>query len=187
MIQATELKTGTTFQLDGKPYKVIKYAHTKIGRGGANVSVSIKNLETGELAERTFKSGHKVEEISTTKRSLQYLYSDSVSATFMDPISFDQIEIPAKVVGDELSYIKEGGEVDVLLWDERALSISIPPKVKLKIKETTPGIKGNTASNAYKSAILENGKEVKVPLFINQGEVIVVDTRSGEYVERAKS
>ena len=196
MIQATELKAGTTFQLDGKPYKVVKYTHTKLGRGGANVVVSIKNLETGDLGERTFKSGHKVEEIITSKKSLQYLYSDAKNAVFMDPMNFEQVDIPKQVVGDDLVYVKEGGNCDILFWSPSAdsgqasvdipLNIEIPPKVALKVIETVPGVKGNTASNAYKPAKLENGIEVKIPLFINQGETIIVDSRTGEYVERAK-
>jgi len=185
MIQATELKGGITFQLEGKPYKVVKYTHTKLGRGGANVVVSIKNLETGELAERTFKSGHKVEEIITSKKSLQYLYSDAKNAIFMDPTNYEQVDIPKKVVGDDIVYVKEGGNCDILFWDDKPLSLEISPKVRLKIIETSPGIKGNTASNAYKPAKLENGIEVKIPLFINQGETIIVDSRTGEYVERA--
>lgn len=196
MIQATDLKAGVTFQLDGKPYKVLKYTHSKLGRGGANVVVSIRNLETGDLRDMTFKSSHKVEEISTTKKQLQYLYSNASSAVFMDPSSYEQVEIPKIVVGDDLAYIKEGGNCDILFWspstgsgqasEDIPLSVELPPKVKLKVMETSPGVRGNTASNAYKPAKLENGVEVKVPLFINEGETIIVDTRTGEYVERAR-
>lgn len=196
MIQATELKAGTTFQVDGKPYKVLKYTHTKVGRGGATVTVSARNLETGDLRSMTFNSGHKIEEIATVKKSLKYLYSDARLATFMDSKTFEQIEILKEIVGSELMFIKEGQEVDVLFWspstssgqasEDIPLSVEIPPKVTLKVTETSPGVKGNTASNAYKPAKLENGLEVKVPLFIKTGDKIRVDTREGEYIERVK-
>lgn len=196
MIQATDLKAGTTFELSGKPYKVQKYTHTKIGRGGANVKVSVRNLANGNLEEKTFGSDEKFEEITTSKRSLQFLYKDGTSATFMDPKSYEQVEIPAKTLGDELSYINEGQEVNVLFWSPstgsgqastlEALSVEIPPKVTLKVTDTPPGVKGNSATNIYKPAKLENELQVKVPLFIKAGDKIVVDTRTGEYVERAK-
>lgn len=202
MIEATDLKAGKTFVLDGKPYKVLKYTHTKLGRGGANVKVSVRNLTTGNLDEKIFKSDHKVEEISTIRKPLQFLYSDGSSVTFMDPKTYEQIEIPVKTLGEELSYIKEGQEVDVLFWSfggasakggqagqasaMEALSVEIPPKVTLKVEETAPGVKGDSATNVYKQAVLENGLQLKVPLFIKVGDKVRVDTRTGEYVERAK-
>lgn len=186
MIGVTDLKNGKTFVFESKPYKVLKYFHQKIGRGGATVRLTVRNLETGQSEEKTFNSSHKVEEINTTKKQLQYLYSDSNSAYFMDPMTYEQVEIPLSVVGDETAYIKEGEEVNLLFWGEKPLSIEIPPKVTLRIKETSPGVKGNSATNIYKSATLENGIKVKVPLFINTNDKIVVDTRTGEYVERAK-
>src|SRR3989344_9321623 len=116
MIEVTNLKAGTTFQLDGKPYKVIKYQHQKLGRGGASVKVSARNLQTGALEEKTFGSNTKVEEIVTNKKSLQYLYKDSSNAIFMDPKSYEQIEISANLIKEELGYIKEGETVNVLFW-----------------------------------------------------------------------
>lgn len=186
MIGVTDLKNGKTFLFEGKPYKVLKYFHQKIGRGGATVRVTVRNLATGQSEEKTFNSSHKVEEISTGKKELQYLYSDADTAYFMDPATYEQIEIPLSVVGDETAYIKEGEAVTVLFWGDKPLSIEIPPKVTLKVKETTPGVKGNSATNIYKQAVLENGAKVKVPLFIKTNDKIVVDTRTGEYVERAK-
>lgn len=195
MIQATDLKIGVTFQMDGKPFRVLKYAHSKIGRGGANVKVSIRNLETGDLEEKTFNSDHKVEEIITVKKSLQYLYRDSKNAIFMDPITYEQREVSVAIISDQLPYINEGGNVNLLFWsfggaqdkEDKPLSIEIPPKVILKVVDTPPGIKGNSATNIYKPAKLENNLQVKVPLFINKGNRVVIDTRTGEYVERAKS
>lgn len=186
MINATDLKNGATFLDKGKPYKVIKYTHVKIGRGGAIVRVSARNLESGSVEEKTFSSNIKVEDVQTLKRQLQFLYNDEHNATFMDPQTYDQVEIPVDILETELPFIKEGETVSVLFWDDKPLSIEIQPKVKLTISDTAPGVKGDTASNVYKQATLENGLNIKVPLFIKKGEKIVVDTRTGEYVERAK-
>lgn len=195
MISATELKNGKTFLLNGKPYKVVKYIHSKIGRGGASVKLDIRNLETGKLEKKTFNSTVKVEEINTIKKPLQYLFSDGSNATFMDQSSYEQTEIPISLVKTELRFIKEGDTIDVLFWsfggdqdkDDKPLSIDISPKATLKIKQTDPGVKGDTASNVYKPAKLENGIQLKVPLFIKIGDRVTVDTRTGEYIERAKS
>ena len=186
MIEATNLKNGITFLDKGKPYKVIKYNHVKIGRGGAVVRVSARNLESGGIEEKTFSSNIKVEDVQTFKRQLQFLYSDAKNAVFIDPKNYEQIEIASSVIKDELPFIKEGENAAVLFWEEKPLSIEIQPKITLTISETPPGVKGNSATNIYKPAILENGLQVKVPLFVNKGEKIVVDTRTGEYVERAK-
>jgi elongation factor P len=186
MIQATDLKNGTTFILDKKLYQTEKYTHQKIGRGGASVKLSLRDLETGDLVEKTLNSAAKVEEIETVKKRLQYLYNDSTSVIFMDPNSFEQIEIPLKLVENQLLFIKEGDNVDVLFWDDKPLNVDIPAKTTLEVTETPPGVKGDTASNTYKKAKLENGLSVKVPLFIKEGDRIRVDTKTGEYIERAK-
>jgi len=184
MINSTDLKNGVTFLSNDKPYKVMKYTFIKVGRGGAIVRVSAKNLLSGSIEEKTFSSNVKVESINTFKKRLQFLYSDGANVTFMDPTSYEQVEVPQQVIAEELPYIREGENVDVFFWDDKALSVDIPPKVVLKIIETAPGVKGNSASNMYKSAKLENGLQLKVPLFIKEGETIRVDTRTGEYVER---
>jgi len=193
-MNATDLKNGETFLHYGKPYQVVKYSLIKMGRGGAVVKVVAKNLETGGNQEISYSSNGTVEPANTTKRSLQYLYKDAVNAVFMDPRSFEQIEVPLKVLGDQMLFVKEGAESTVLFWsfgsaqdkEDRPLSVEIPPKVVLEVKETDPGVKGNSASNFLKSATLENGLKVKVPLFINAGEKIRVDTRTWDYIERAK-
>jgi elongation factor P len=187
MIEATGLKNGTTFLSDKKPYKVLKYSLIKQGRGGAIVHVLARNLISGAIEEKTFSSNNKVEDIATSKRVLQYLYSDDKNAFFMDLGSYDQVDIPLALVGEEISYVKEGQTVTVLFWEDRALGVEIPPKVVLKVVDAPPGVKGNSASNIYKQAKLENGVVTKVPLFINNGDRIVVDTRTNEYVERAKT
>lgn len=184
MAVANDLKNGVTFLFEGHPYKVLKFNFQKIGRGGATVRVHVKDLETGSATEKTFASGNKIDEIQTSKKSLQYLYKDETSAYFMDAQNFDQIEVPLKVLGDDIYYIKEGESVNVLFWDDKALSVDIAPKVTLKVDETPPGVKGNSATNIFKPATLENGLKTKVPLFIKKGDAIKIDTRSGEYVER---
>lgn len=186
MIEATNLKNGTTFLMDGKPYKVIKYTHQKIARGGGTVKLLVRNLATRGSEEKTFSSSAKVEEINTIKKPLQYLYSDDTNTVFMDTTSFEQIEIPLTVVKNQLPYIKEGQNVDILFWENKPLSMDIPPKVTLEVVETVPGVKGNSATNIYKPAKLENGLKIKVPLFIKKGDRIRVDTRTGEYTERVK-
>lgn len=189
MVSATDLKNGVTFLSGGKPWKVIKYNLIKVGRGGAIVRVTAKNLITGTTEDKTMSSNVRVDEVATSKRKLQYLYNDGSVATFMDPVSYNQVEVAVKVLVDELPYIKEGEGVDILFWTddgtERPLSVDIPPKVALKVVDTPPGVKGNSASNMYKDAILENGMRTRVPLFINNGELVKVDTRTGSYVERA--
>jgi elongation factor P len=186
MINSTDLKNGVTYLSNDAPCKVLKYSLIKMGRGGAIVRVSTKNLLTGTTEDKTYSSNVKVDEVTTTKKKLQYLYSDGENATFMDPKSYDQVEVPVKVIKDELPFVKEGESVDILFWEDRALSCDIPPKVTMKVIDTPPGVKGNSASNMYKDATLENGIKTKVPLFINQGELIRIDTRTGSYVERAK-
>lgn len=186
MIEATDLKKGTTFLSNGKPYKVIKYTLIKIGRGGAIVRVNARNLLTGAIEDKTFSSNIKVEEVITVKKKLEFLFQDQKMAVFIEPKTFEQIEIPINVIKEELPYIKEGENVTILFWEDRPLSVEIPPKVVLEVKDAPPGVKGDSATNIYKQATLENGLKIKVPLFVNKRERIVVDTRTGEYVERAK-
>jgi elongation factor P len=185
-MNVTELKNGTAFLHYGKPYQVVKYNLIKLGRGSAYVKITAKNLESGSTEEVSYQSNASVEEADTQKRRLQYLYKDSATAFFMDPRTFEQVEIPLSVLGDQICYIKEGAETTVLFWNDKALSVEIPPKVVLTVSQTDPGVKGNSATNIYKPAVLENGLKVKVPLFINSGEKIRIDTRNGDYIERAK-
>lgn len=186
MIEATSLKNGTTFFLNGNPYKVVKYSLSKIARGGGTVKLSVRNLENGQLEQKTLSSNTKVDEITTTKKSLQYLFKDGNTATFMDPKSFEQVEVPLGIIKNEIRFIKEGENVDVLFLNEKALSIEIAAKVTLEVFETTPGVKGNTATNVFKPAKFENGLEIKVPMFIKKGDKVRLDTRTSKYVERAK-
>jgi len=186
MISATDLKNGVAFLTEGQPYQVIKYSLIKLGRGGATVKITARNLETGSVTEKSFSSNTSVDEVNTYKRRLQFLYKDANSCVFMDPKTYEQIEIPLKILAEQAAFLKEGEGVDVLFWDEKALSLELPPEVILKVVESDPGVKGNSATNIYKPAKLENGLTIKVPLFIKVGDLVKVDTRTGEYLERAK-
>ena len=157
-----------------------------MGRGGATVRVNCINLENGANIEHAFSSNLSFELITLNKKKLQYLYKDEKIAYFMNNDNYEQIEVPLAILGTDVNYIKEGGECDILFWGDRAMSVDLPPKINLKVVDCDPGVKGNTASNYLKSATMENGLMVKVPLFIKVGETIRVDTRSGDYVERAK-
>ncbi|KKU12134.1 MAG: Elongation factor P [Candidatus Woesebacteria bacterium GW2011_GWA1_45_8] len=186
MINATDLRAGIAFLQNGKPYQVIKYSLIKMGRGGAVVKVSARNLETGSIEDKSFSSNVAVDEVSTSKKRVQYLYKNSSSVTFMDPKTYEQVEIPLNILGEAVLYLKEGEGVEVLFWEEKPLSVVLSPNVVLNVSECDPGVKGNSATNIYKPAVLENGLTLKVPLFIKVGDKIRVDTRTGEYVERAK-
>ncbi|MEK7188242.1 MAG: elongation factor P [Patescibacteria group bacterium] len=186
MIDVTDLKNGTTFLLDKKAYQVIKYSHIKMGRGKAVVKVTARNLSSGSIEEKSFSSDSKVDSVNTYKRKLQYLYQDVEDAVFVDPSSYEQVGIPKRGIAKELPFIKEGENVDIHFWDDKPLSLDLPPKVVLEVAQTDPGVKGNSATNIYKPAKLENGLKTKVPLFIKTGDKIKVDTRTGEYVERVK-
>lgn len=185
MIVVQDIRNGTAFLMDGQPYLGLKYEHVKMGRGSATIRIKAKNLLTGAIIEKSFINSARVEEINMARRPMQYLYHAS-GFVFMDPKSYEQVEIDEAVISENAPYLKEGTQVNVLFWDERPLWIELPPKMEFTIAETDPGIKGNSAANMYKSAKLDNGLTVRVPLFIGQGEKIVVDTRDGSYVERAK-
>lgn len=175
----------------GKPYIVQKYSLIKLGRGSANVKITAKNLETGSIEEISYQSNATVENADISKRRLQYLYKDANKVYFMDPATYEQTEISISILKDQLPFLKEGESVDILFWSfgssrKKTLSIELPAKVVFKVIQTDPGVKGNSATNIYKSALLENGLKLKVPLFVKVGDKIKVDTRSGDYIERAK-
>jgi elongation factor P len=191
-VNATDLKAGAAFLYEGKPFKVKKYTLIKMGRGGATVRVACINLENGANVEHAFSSNLSFEQVDLNKRQLQYLYKDNQNAFFMDPQNYEQIEVPLSILGDDHHYLKEGENAVVMFWNlpaqagSRPMSVELPPKIVLEVVECDPGIKGNTVSNLYKSAKLSNGIETKVPLFIKQGEKVIIDTRTGDYVERFK-
>lgn len=186
MLQVTELRVGTTFKEKGEIFEVVSYVHTKIGRGSANVKIKAKNLKTGDSTQKTFMSGAKVEEGETEKRKLQYLYRDSESLVFMDTASYDQFPIAISILSGKEKFLKESQTYDVLISGDNVLNVQLPNLMEFAVTETGPGVKGDTVSNVFKPATLENGMEIKVPLFINLGDRVKVDTRTSAYVERVK-
>ncbi len=186
MLNVQELRNGMTFLMDGQLYVTLKYEHIKMGRGSATIKIKAKNLLTGATNDKSFVNSAKVEEANTARKPMQYLYKNNNDFVFMDPKTYDQVGISSEVVGSEGGYLQENILVNILFWEDRALWIELPPKMEFTIVETDPGIKGNSAANMYKSAKLDNGMSVRVPLFINEGEKIMVDTRDGSYAERVK-
>lgn len=184
MIGVTDLKSGTTYEEDGQILQVLSYEHIKMGRGSANIKVKVRNLFNGSILEKSYINDANVKDIYLESRQLQFLYKDSEKAYFMDPRTYEQIEIPIKSLSGH-EYLIEGDNAIVQMYDGKALSLQLPPKVTLKVTDTAPGVKGNSASNVYKDAVLENGMKARVPLFINAGDSVVVDTRDGSYTKRA--
>lgn len=187
MLNATELRNGTVFKEDSQILQVITYEHIKMGRGSGTVKVKVRNLKTGSITEKSFMTGSRLEEADVEKRKAQYLYHDGEGFHFMDSVSFDQFIIPASVVGEQAKFLKEGLEVSLIISEGEALTMELPNSLIYTITETGPGEKGNTVSNVFKSATLDNGLEVKVPMFSKAGDRVKVDTRTGQYLERVKS
>ncbi len=184
MIDVNALKVGVTFVDGGAPFKVMKYDFTKMGRGNATIKVKAKNLFTGAIVTKGFISGNRVEDITLVKKHLQYLYKDEKYLFLMDPISFEQVEIPVEVCGPDVEYLVEGEKAWVLYWEDRVLGVEIPASVVLKVVEAEPGVKGNSVGNVMKNAILESGKKIMVPLFVQVGELVKVNTEEGTYIGR---
>lgn len=185
MIVVTELRAGTIFEESGNLLQVISYEHIKMGRGSANIKVKVKNLRSGTTIEKSFINGAKVNDVQVFKRDLQYLYKDSDNVYFMNPQTFEQIGIPLKLLGNDVYYLKEGDSFNISFLGDEALSVNLPPKMVFVVTETAPGVKGNSATNVFKDAVLENGLTAKVPLFIKTGDKVRIDTRTGAYTEKA--
>lgn len=185
MISVTDLRNNSKVMMDGALWECMEFQHQKIGRGGAKVVAKFRNLETGSIVERSFNSGEKLQDIFIDYRIMQYLYNDGANYTFMDMKTFEQPTLTREQIGDGAKFLKENLEVTVDYYDGRALKVTLPNVVELKIIRTDPGVKGDTVSGGTKPAELESGATVNVPLFIDQGEVIRVDTRSGDYLGRA--
>lgn len=186
MLEVTQLRAGTVFEDLGAPWVVIKYEHVKMGRGSATIRVKIKNLKTGTTVEKSFTNGARVQDVILEKKKGQYLFRAGTILTFMDPVSYDQFEINENVVGEAANFLKEGTEVDLKFYEDEPLSVVLPLKMKFKVTETEPGFKGNSVTNLYKDAVIETGAHIKIPLFVEEGEEIIVNTDTGNYVERAK-
>lgn len=185
-LNVTELRNGTFFREGNNVLQVLTYEHVKMGRGSGTIKVKTRNIRSGAVVERTFITGARVDEADVQKVKAQFLYRDGETFNFMDPISFEQFTIPAQVIGDQAKYLKDGLEVTLIVFGGEALGLELPMSLIYTISETGPGEKGNTVSNVFKEAVLDNGLVVKVPMFMNVGESVKVDTRSGEYIERVK-
>jgi elongation factor P len=187
LISTNDFKTGQTIVHEGNIYSVIEFMHVKPGKGGAFVRTKLRNLRTGSVTDYTFNAGTKVERAQIDKIMMQYLYASGDQHVFMNTESYEQIEIPRAQIEYELKYIFEGMSVEVMFFDgKEILGVSLPDKVVLEVKETVPGVKGDTKTNALKDAIMQTGLLVKVPMFIEEGEHIIVNTNDGQYVSRDK-
>ena len=186
MISTNQFKNGSHIEIDGSVFKILEFQHVKPGKGGAFVRTKLRKIDDGSVQDKTFRAGEKFRPVHTESRKMQYLYDSGESAVFMDSQDFEQIEIPSAVVGEAMQWVLPNGEVDVLFVDERPSDVQVASAIEMKVTQTDPGLKGDTASGGgNKPATLESGVIVQVPLFIDEGETIRVDTRSGEYISRA--
>ena len=184
MISSNDFRTGTTIELDGQVWRVVEFLHVKPGKGSAFVRTKLKSVQNGNVVEKTFRAGESVQQAILEKSNLQHTYVEAGDYVFMDMNSFEETRLTSNQIGDGSKYLKEGMEVNVVFWDGKVLEVELPISVSLKVKETDPGVKGDTASGGTKPAILETGAQVMVPLFITIGEVIRVDTRNDSYLGR---
>lgn len=185
MVSAGEFRNGVTFELDGNVLQIVEFQHVKPGKGAAFVRTKIKNVITGAVLERTFNPSDKFPSAYVERKDMQYLYQDGNLYYFMDTETYEQIPIDSSKLGDSFKFVSENMEVKVLSYKGNVFGIEPPFFVELKVTKTDPGFKGDTATNATKPATLETGAEIRVPLFIDEGETIRIDTRTGEYMERA--
>jgi elongation factor P len=185
LISTSDFKAGLTIELDGRVYQIISSEFHKPGKGQAVVRTKLRDIRTGAVFQKTFRSGEKVERAHVDRKSHQYLYADGNNYYFMDNETYDQIEIGAEQIGELAKWLKEGEDVTVVSYEGQLIGIEVPNTVIREVIETDPGLRGDTATGGTKPAVIEGGATVMVPLFVQQGEKIKVDTRSGEYVERA--
>ena len=186
MYQPTDLKKGVVCQIDGKPYRVTDYNQKVMGRGGSIVNVKLKNLIDGSVIPKTFKGQDKIERAEVTTKTVQYLYSDGADFHFMDPQSFEQFQLNPETVDTAVNYLKEGDELSLQFFGDRIINVELPKNLFLEVTYAEDVVKGDTTSSVLKDATLETGLVVKVPAFIKVGDVISVDTTTGEYRERKK-
>ncbi len=185
MLNFNEIKTGKVIKLNAEPYIIIKTDHHKMGRGGAVLKIKCRNLINGNILEKTYQGSEKAEEAETETKKANFMYKDKEEAYFMDNISYEQFNLPLEEIGEAAEFLKDGTDVDVLYFENKPVSISLPIKMEFKVTTAPPGVKGNSAGNVNKQVELETGAKINVPMFINEGDVIRVNTETGEYVERA--
>lgn len=186
MISTADFRRGMKITYKGEPCEIIDFQHVKMGRGGAIVRTKLKNLISGNVLEDTFRSGEKFESPQLEQKSMQYLYREENQFYFMDTESYEQVSLDEEHIGDATKYLKENMIVTVQYYKEKPISVELPTFVELAIKETEPGFRGDTAASGTKPAVLETGASIKVPFHINEGDIVKVDTRTGQYIERVK-
>lgn len=185
MLNLTEIKTGKKIILNNEPYAVLEHSHSMIGRGGAVVRTKLKNLLSGAIIDHTFQGADKSEEAEISKSKAQYLYRENTAYQFMDMESYDQFSLGQEALGDRVAYLVEGTEVTTLNWNGHPINVELPIKVTLAVTDAPPGIKGDTASGGNKVVTLETGLKITTPLFIKQGDRVIINTEKGTYVSRA--
>ncbi len=185
MVSTNNLKNGMTLLIDGKLQQVVDWNHHKPGKGGAVVRTKLKEVETGKIVEKTFRAGEDVEQAIVERSTVQFLYREGDDFVLMDGTTFEQRNAPAEAIGDAADYLVEGDELQIQDYEGRIVGVELPASKELEVAQTDPGFAGNTATSATKPATLETGKEIQVPLFIEPGETIKVDTRTGAYISRA--
>lgn len=185
MISVNDFKTGLTIEVDGGIWRVVDFQHVKPGKGAAFVRSKLKNLRTGAVQEKTFRAGEKVAKAQIDNKKMQYLYDDGDNYVYMDMQSYEQIEMPKQQVADEMLYVLENTELNVIMYGNEVLGVELPNTVILEVAETEPNIKGDTSSGGSKPAVMETGLTVNVPFFVNQGDKLIVNTQDGSYVSRA--
>lgn len=184
MISSNDFRTGTTIEIDGAVWRVVEFLHVKPGKGSAFVRTKLKNVKTGSVVERTFRAGESLPSATIEKRVMQHTYKDGDQYVFMDMESYEEDQLDSSQIGDQVKYLKEGMEVNVLFWGSQVLEVELPNSVVLEVTQTDPGVKGDTATGGTKPAIVETGAQVMVPLFISTGERIKIDTRNDSYLGR---
>jgi len=185
MISSNEFKTGLTIEVDGDVYQIVEFQHVKPGKGAAFVRTKIRNVKSGGVIEKKFNAGEKVPRARLDRREMQYLYKDGDQYVVMDNQNYEQSSLMADQIGDSVKWLKENMNLGVLLYNEEVIGVDMPISVELKVIETEPGVKGDTATGGTKAATVETGATVQVPFFVNEGDVLIIDTRSGSYVSRA--
>lgn len=185
MISVNEFKNGLTIEVDGELWRVVEFQHVKPGKGSAFVRSKLKNLRTGAVQEKTFRAGEKVNQAQIDRKKMQYLYADGDNYVFMDTNTYEQLELPGSQIEEELKYMKENMVVSIIMFGTETLGVELPNTVDLEVKETEPGIKGDTSSGGSKLATMETGLVVQVPFFVSEGDVLTINTSDGTYISRA--
>jgi elongation factor P len=186
MISSNDFRPGVSIELDGAVWRVVEFLHVKPGKGSAFVRTKLKNVQNGNVMERTFRAGETLPQANLDKSTMQHTYKEGDEYVFMDMETYDEGRLTAAQIGDSVKYLKEGMEVDVVRWGDRVMGVELPNSVVLEVTQTDPGLKGDTATGGTKPAIVETGAQVMVPLFITIGEKIKIDTRSDAYLGREK-